>query len=185
MIIPKGTVLYRGSLDESRLAVPGNRPNYLRANLPVYFAPNKENANIYGAATVEYETTRPLRLLDMSDPDTVSQLIDMARSDAVKKSIAKAFIVANGLVKRKSKLKHDIHVAVFICKLGLDGYYAPRLPGKLSYNTFHPEVVLCNSRSVLKVVKVHPLTKSPSSKNKASVNNAIRKLVALTNYGIN
>lgn len=185
MIIKKGTILYRGSHHESISAVGrvNKSPNYLRANLPVYFARNKNNVRKYGTA-VKYETTKNLHLLDMGDPEIVTRLIQIAKSEKVKKSLAKSFRVINGIVRRSSKIKYDIDVAVFACRLGFDGYYAKRLPQKYlgGTGTFHPEVVLCDARRVLKVVGIEEMLNAPN--NRISVNNNLRRAVAATNYSL-
>ena len=176
MIFPRGKFIYRGSHPESLVAKSyiNQSPNYLRANLPVYFSTNKNSVRTYGTA-VKYKTIKDLNLLDMSNVDQVSELINRTNSENIKKSIKKSFRITNGIIRRSSKLKHDIIVAVFICRLGYDGYYAPELRVKLPQGTFHPEIVLCNARKVLKVYNVKKMLNSRSEK--IGVNHTIRKLV--------
>ena len=183
MILEKGRFLYRGSHTEAMNAISriGQPPNFLRTNAPVYFSNTKNSVRSYGTA-VKYVTTRDLNLLDMGNINEVARLLERAKSPTVKKSIEKAFRISNGEIRRFSKIKHDIHVAVFICKLGYDGYYAPRLPTKYVSGTFHPEIVLCNPQSVLKVYNVKPVLDPPRTYLKLGVNNNIRADIQRTNY---
>ena len=182
-IFPAGKFLYRGSHAEANQAKGylNKRPNYLR-NLPVYFSNTKNNVRTYGTA-VKYVTTKPLKLLNMGSVNVVANLLVSARSNTVKHSILKAFRVANGEVQRFSRMKYDIHVAKFICALGYDGYYAPRLSRKQGLGTFHPEVVLCHAKDVLKVYNVKKPTSSPPLKRRGSLNNNLQNEIARTNYG--
>jgi hypothetical protein len=191
-MLRKGTKLYRGSYRESLNAAYkiNQSPNYLRENLPVYFAPNENSAKIYSGHCVEYVTTRDLNLLNMGDPMVVAGLIQLAESPNIAKlirlkdvpklvkSIKKAFRISNGNgnVTRFSRIHYDIHVAVFICKLGYDGYYADSLKQKY-LGMFHPEVVICNARDALKVVSVLKPTKPPPLRSRLSVNNNLRNNV--------
>jgi len=158
----------------------GQRPEYLRADLPVFFAEDADDVEVYGRA-VKYQTTKSLKLLNMGDLKTVVDLMDRAKSEELKKSIGKAFRVSSGIIRRVSKIKYDIHVAVFICKLGYDGYWAPRLKGKYE-NTFHPEIVLCGSRDVLKVVAIEGARGPPPRNEQRGVTNDIRASVSKSVY---
>lgn len=174
--------MYRGAYNEWTSAHHslGERPMYLRGDLPVYFTDNPDSAEVYGAA-VKYETLYNLNLVDMGDLHTVQALLNSARSPELKKSITKAFRVSNGIVKRVSKIKYDIHVAEYICRLGYDGYYAPRLPGKYSSESFHPEFVLCRARDVLRVYGIER-QQPPPTRTRIGVNQNIREAVARMNY---
>ena len=183
MIFPAGKFLYRGSHAEANQAQGylNKRPNYLRSNLPVYFSNSKNNVRTYGTA-VKYVTTKPLNLLNMGSVNVVTNLLASARSNTVKHSIVKAFRTANGDVRRFSKMKYDIHVAKFICARGYDGYYAPRLRTKYSEGSFHPEIVLCHAKDVLKVYNVKAPTSPPPMRPRVGVNNSLRNVVRRTNY---
>lgn len=183
MNFPEGRFLYRGSHTEANQArgYLNKRPNYLRNNLPVYFSNTKNSVRSYGTA-VKYVTTKNLTLLNMGNVDEVARLITSARSPVVKKSLEKSFRISNGILKRNSKIKYDIHVAVFICRHGYDGYYAPRLPTKYAEGSFHPEIVLCHPRNVLKVYNVKPMLNAPPITVKRGVNNNLRNVVGRTNY---
>lgn len=179
-VLRKGTHIYRGSSNEAGYARPGGSPSYLR-NLPVYFTNANANASSYGRI-VEYEVIETVRLLDMSKSAVIRGLINMARSANVRTAIQKAFRVANNnTVQRFSRIKYDIHVAQFICKLGYDGYYAPRMKNaKLSQGTFHPEIVLCHPKRVLRVATVYNAHAAPT--NRRGVNANLIKTVRRTNY---
>lgn len=174
--------MYRGAYNEWTLAHHhmGERPIYLRGDLPVYFVDDPDIAEVYGGV-VKYESLYNLNLLDMGDLYTVQALLSSARSPELKKSITKAFRVSNGIVKRVSKIKYDIHVAEYICRLGYDGYYAPRLPGKYSSESFHPEIVLCRARDVLRVYGLERQL-PPPTRTRIGVNQNIREAVAQMNY---
>lgn len=159
--LSKGSLIFRGSSTEPQYAKENKKPNYMR-NLPVYFAENKETANAYGQV-IRYKVTKDLALVDMSDPVTITGLMEHTNSDIVRRSFAKAFRVSNGQVKRFSRIKYDIYVAAFLCQLGFDGYYAPRLKNaKTTQGTFHPEIVLCNPKTVLVVDKIYKIKNPPS-----------------------
>jgi hypothetical protein len=180
--VRKNSNIYRGSHREWLNAAHylNQAPTYLRTNLPVYFSNNRNSVNTYGSA-VRYKTTKNLRLLNMSSVNTVQALFNNAKSDTVKNSINKAFRIINGRVMRASKLKHDMHVAVFICRMGYDGYYAPPIPDrKRGYKPFHSEIVLCKPHDVLKVNRREELREPPMIRS--SVNNTIRQRVMNTNY---
>ena len=173
--LSKGTLIYRGSSSEPTFAEPNKKPNYMR-NLPVYFAEDRETESVYGQV-IRYKVTEDLALVDMSDPVTIAGLMNHTNSEIVKTSIAKAFRVSNGQVKRFSRIKYDIYVAAFLCKLGFDGYYAPRLKNaKTTLGSFHPEIVLCNPKKVLLVDKVYKLNRPPSMR-KGVNENLTRKVV--------
>ena len=182
MIFPAGKFLYRGSHAEANTAQGylNKRPNYLR-NLPVYFSNSKNNVRTYGTA-VKYVTTKPLNLLNMGSVNVVGKLLANARSNTVKHSIVKAFRTANGEVRRFSKMKYDIHVAKFICAQGYDGYYAPRLRTKYQQGFFHPEIVLCHAKDVLKVYNIKAPTSPPPMRPRVISNNLLNA-IARTNYG--
>ena len=167
--LSKGSLIYRGSSSEPQFAKENTKPNYMR-NLPVYFAENKETASSYGQV-IKYRVTKDLSLVDMSDPVTIAGLMGHTNSDVVRHAFAKAFRVSNGQVKRFSRIKYDIYVAAFLCQLGFDGYYAPRLKNaKTTQGTFHPEIVLCNPKNVLVVEKIYKSNKPPSSRKGVNEN---------------
>jgi len=182
MILPSGTFIYRGSHAEASNAEHyiGQAPGYLRGDLPVYFAEDPEDVETYGTA-VKFKTVRNLNLVNMGDPDIVTELIRSARSKELKHSLEKAFRISNGMIRRVSKIKYDIHVAVYICRLGYDGYWAPRLMSK-GEGTFHPEIVLCRPRDDLRVVRVENIRSPPPTRPRVGVNNSIRAAVARMQY---
>jgi len=181
--VPAGKTLYRGSWN-----------NTLRANAPVWFANMKNNANIYGPVT-EYKTTKKLRLVDMGDLPTVVALFNKSRSENVRKHIRSAFLynrskkTTNAMTNRgphvavrSSKIKHDIHVAQFICRMGYDGYYAPALEGR--GKMFHSEYALCAPSKSLVRVKRHAPTQPPPITPKLGVSNRLVNEISRANYGL-
>lgn len=167
--LSKGTKIYRGSSSEPVYAQEGSRPNYMR-NLPVYFAEDRNTANVYGQV-IRYTVKEDLALVDMSDPVTIAGLMSHTESNIVRKAFEKAFRVSNGQVSRFSRIKYDIYVAAFLCKLGFDGYYAPRLKNaKTTQGSFHPEIVLCDPKNVLVVDKIYKATRSPSTRTGVNEN---------------
>lgn len=159
MILPKGKKIYRGSYFDYSKPFSSNR----RA---VYFANTRNNAEIYSGFVTEYTLTKNAHVLNMGDANTVRKLIGMAASDRLKHHIKKAFRVANNSnnVRRFSKMKYDAYVAEFICRLGYDGYYAPRLRTKLPQGSFGSEIVLCDPSTFLKVSHVFEPTRSPNTR---------------------
>ena len=131
-------LLYRGN----------SRPNTTLGNSPTYFATTRNNAELYGTVR-SYELIRNVNLLNMGNVSEVARLMSLA-SPAIHNDIVKTFNISNGhQVKRNSNVGPDRRVAHFICSQGYDGYKAPRLLRK-NEGTFHPEVVLCKPKSVLK-----------------------------------
>jgi predicted ester cyclase len=101
----------------------------------------------------------------MGSTNTIEWLISKAASEKLKFSIKKAFRIANNRkVRRFSKMKYDAHVAEFICRLGYDGYYAPRLRTKYPQGHFSSETVLCNPSKFLRVSNVFTPTRPPTNK---------------------
>ncbi len=169
--IRKNAYIYRGSSNESTFARRGNRPTFLR-NLPVYFAENKNRANVYGRV-IKYQLTDDVHLLNMSDPKTVIYLLNSTTSNVVKKAIAKAFRLSNNKlnVRRFSRIKYDMYVAELICRLGYDGYYAPELKNaKTTEGKFPAEIVLCKPKKVLRVVNVYSPTLPPTTRRGVTEN---------------
>jgi hypothetical protein len=166
--IERGTVLYRGGTTGLR-------------NLPVFFALNRNTANVYGQVSA-YRVRRNLKLLNMGSPYVIRELHSLAANKIVNKSLQKAFrLNGNNGVRRFSRIKYDIHVAQFVCKLGYDGYYAPELRNaKTTQGKFHPEIVLCAARQDLNFVEKFNATRPP--RNKVGVNNRLTNTVMRTNY---
>jgi hypothetical protein len=181
--IPSGFILYRGSYDESAVASGYNTPNYLRNNRPYYFLYNNNNKNglnvanrAYGHVTT-YATSRPLQLVNLGHAQTVLKLMNQASDPMILKSIMKSFRVKQRTSPRKtpgtpgpnrtnvirsSKANYDMNVARFICHLGYDGYWTPKLSQKYGNKKFHQEIVLCHPKSCLRVVRVEQPSRPPS-----------------------
>jgi len=135
-------LLYRGD----------SRANTSLGNTPTYFATTLNNAKLYGTVR-SYEVKNNLNLFNMGSVNEVMRLM-MAAPSNIHTDIVKTFNISNGTqVKRSSNVGPDRRVAQFICSLGqYDGYRAPQLLRK-NGGSFHPEVVLCKPRSVLKNTK--------------------------------
>lgn len=177
--LKKNSYIYRGSSNEPAYARIGNSPTFLR-NLPVYFANEFNRAKVYGQV-VKYKVTNDLHLLNMGDPKVIEGLLNLTSSNTVEKSILKAFRIIKGRVERFSRIKYDIHVAQFICKLGYDGYYAPELKNaKTTMGSFPIEIVLCKPKQVLKVANIYQPNRPPRQ-NRGLTNNLINT-VRRTNY---
>jgi len=150
--IPSNFTLYRGDRSSDSYKKPD----------PVYFLYGNDGYNItqsayakhIGTHVFEYKTTKPLHLLDMSRVDNVRFLISRALNNPdLLGSLGKSFAVSdNGtMVLRSSKKHHDLVVSEFVCSLGYDGYYAPRLKyRKFATGTFHQEIVLCAASNKIK-----------------------------------
>lgn len=201
MNIPSGFTLYRGSFDEAALARGhvNHTPNYMK-NRPYFFLYNNSNRNganianrAYGQVTV-FKTTKPLKLVNLGSVRDVKMLLERANGDEkIIKSIMKSFRIANNNVIRSSKLKYDTVVANFICKLGMDGYWAPKLTQKYGGNKkFHQEIVLCHPKKSLRVVRINqpsrPPSVAPKLRKHSNVNvnkNALNKLKLSFGFGNN
>jgi hypothetical protein len=71
-------------------------------------------------------------------------------------------------------MKYDAYIAEFICRLGLDGYYAPRLRTKYPQGFFASEIVICKPSKNLKVTNKFTPTRGPNQRrgrNGINVNN--------------
>lgn len=173
-VVNAGTHLYRGSHAEAQNArgYINRSPNYMTRNRPYYFLYNNGNNNnrgknianrVYGQVTV-YKTRKNLNLANLGSANSVKNLIAKANGNAgLIRAIQKAFRVQpNGSVKRFSRVQYDDQVAKFLCRLGYNGYWAPKLPQKYPGNKhFHQEIVVCKPRTNLKVVRVENATRPP------------------------
>jgi len=121
--------------------------NQLRA--PVFTTPDRNQAVQYGPVT-HYRLRNGARLLDMSDPAVIMNLMRNTTPE-VHKAIAKAFRIIDGRVRRFSRLKYDIVVARHVCQRGYNGYAAPRMRTKYAEGYFHPEVLVCNPKMLIKI----------------------------------
>jgi hypothetical protein len=155
----EGTFLYRGSNTEASHATNRIRqaPNYLWNNHHAYFTNNENHAKTYGRV-VEYETIKPLKLINMGNVEVVKQLINLANTNKLKNNIQKSFPMNNGKVVRSSEPERNNRVSAFIRKQGYNGYCATGLRiSNTTHGTFHPEYVLCKPKEVLKVFSVQKI----------------------------
>jgi hypothetical protein len=168
LVLNAGKKLYRGSSDNYGQPFSENR----RA---VYFANSRNTAEIYSGYVTEYTLKNDVQLLNMGSAEAVEWLIEIAGSDRLKRVIKKAFRIANNRnVRRHSRMKYDAYVAEFICRLGLDGYYAPRLRTKYQQGYFASEIVLCKPSKNIRVTTTFTPTRSPNQRrgrNGININN--------------
>lgn len=121
------------------------------------FAEAKEGYERRGDFLQEYNTLRPLVLLNMYDLNTRNNLRSLM-SDAEKAHINYSFPLKGNRVSRTSeagKTHHNYGVSDVICRLlaahGIDGYYIARVD-------FHSEIMICGTsllNSVLQFVRQH------------------------------
>lgn len=157
-ILPQGKKLYRGSSQNH-----GEPFNTSRR--AVFFANSRNNASIYSGYVTEYTLTEDAYILNMGSADTIEWLLKKAKSDRLKYAIKKAFrISVNRSVRRFSRMKYDAHIAEFICRLGFDGYYAPRMRTKYKEGYFAAEYVICNPHKFLKVSRALTPTRPPNNR---------------------
>ena len=182
MIIKTNTSLIRANATDGKL-MNKNHTYFLYGNDARRIV-EKEYAKNEGDMIHFYKTLKPLNLLDMSNPKSIELLLGKG-SNAVNVSIKKAFRVEGNQVRRKSKLKHDVVVSRLLCALGYDGYYAPRMRKHIGDGTFHPEIMLCNPITKVKLIKSDipqvPL-RPPAKKRPRNFNNDIQP-VRFFNFG--
>lgn len=164
--IPSGVILYRGSFREASESKSfiNKPPNYMK-NRPYFFLYDNNGKNIanraYGQVTV-LQTINKVKLINMGDPRSIQMLLQHTNDPKIIKSIMKSFRISNNnQVVRKSTLEHDVAVVNFICTLGLDGFWTPKLRQKYGNKKFHQEIVLCHPKKHLRVVKVENATRPP------------------------
>lgn len=131
-----------------------------------------------------YKTTAPLKLLNVSNPNTIKFLLSQTQNENTLKSIQKSFRLRenNKKIVRSSKVGYDIKVSKFICSLGYDGYYASKLPQKYGTKLFHQEIMLCNPKDKLRLLSTttpnKPLEPRPTKRkiNYSQLPSSIRDL---------
>jgi hypothetical protein len=157
--IPEGFTLYRGARrshgyltnNQSYFLFGNDGKNITRKN---YTGNKKPGSQVY-----TYVTTRPLKLLNMGNPNNIVKLVQDAKNqERIIRSIKQSFRLENGIVYRFSESEEDLDVAKFICAAGYDGYYAPKL-SKGTTGMFHQEIVLCKPRDKIALVE-SPLKRS-------------------------
>ena len=145
----KNTTLYRGTK---------NSKDYMR-NGPVYFLYNTDGKKIaersytkYGGKVITYVLKQDVELIDMSKSESIRFLMTKVKDTKESNNLIRSFQISkNGKeIYRNSEGPRDLIVANMICKLGYDGYIAPKLKkseNTLKNNLFHQEIVLCNPKN--------------------------------------
>ena len=174
--VPINFELFRGGWTEQNRARSkiGISPNYLKNNRGTFFTYGVNGKNLanreYGPV-VSYKTTRPLRLLRITNKNVFNFLRFQAEHQRMNNLVIafnKAFkFQPNGRIIRTSKEKYDFPIVNFLCSLGYDGYIAGKLNKKYG-GTFHQEIVLCKPTQILKVNKVFGETPLSSSRGRPS-----------------
>ena len=147
--IPANTTLVRANASNGN-ASNKNHTYFMYGNNAVNKVTN-EYAKYQGNKIHTYVTKKPLKLINMSKVNSIKMLLNSANENA-ELAIKKSFRISNNKVLRKSKLKHDVVVSRLLCKLGYDGYYAPRMD-RPNGGKFHQEIMLCNPRDKIRYVK--------------------------------
>ena len=130
-------------------------------NIRKLFLSNLKVAQTYGKlGVIAFESTRHLRLVDMSSPDVVRFFASIAPEEV---SFDKAFFLTRHLqndnfivVRRKSFYHNDKVVIEWLCnqfpKYGIDGYY-------YKGTDFHEEIMVCDPLRTIAFHKFIPATK--------------------------
>lgn len=111
----------------------------------------------------KYETIRPLKLLDMSDVDTIQYLHSQATTVEEHTALNESFQLNSNKkgVMRNSETDRDAIVSKLICRLGeYDGYQAPEMK-KRGNGKFHQEIMICKPSGKLKLLKSEPISAPP------------------------
>lgn len=144
-------VHYNGSLwrADYNYMIPGStaRANYAGARYK-YFTLSREELGNYtrrGMSNIkEWETQRPLLLINIMDPATRHSLERLVGDQ----HISIAFPMNNGgrpyRVSEEDTMVHDDAFLEQLCRLGVDGYYMERQEARPpNVGVFHSEVGLC------------------------------------------
>jgi len=137
-VLAKGTPLYRGTASRSQ-----------SITRQMWFAHTPSEAQIYGYVT-EYETTRPIVVLRMDDPDNILKLSQLAAEKnrrSVVEAIDDSFRVVGRQIIRNSESAQDRAILNFICEIGLAGFSSQPIRKSLEGESFfHSETGLCDAR---------------------------------------
>ena len=179
----KGTKLFRGSRTSYHSNTVINRRG-------TFYAHNRNSALLYSPYVTEYTLKNNARLLNLGNPNTIRHLMNIVASNELRYKIKKAFRLdpVNNSERRFSKLKYDAFVAELVCRLGYDGYYAPRLRTKYAEGHLAGETVLCNPQNFLNITNKYRNTNRPPSppnlKRKRANLNRTRPNVNAANYSL-
>jgi len=178
-VVKKGACIYRGDVKQYY-----NQKDF--NNTLEYFS-DYETAETYGTV-LEFRAKKNLHFLVMSDLGNLQMLYDAVltcpdpilrnlydntithrhHNDASKNrtAVLKAITESFGYsprtprVLRTSEYEKDATVALFLCKIGLDGYAHGDIEAETTEKKFHPEIALCgmDSKVDFKGVMPHELS---------------------------
>jgi hypothetical protein len=186
IIIPKGTLLYRGGDDS--LLKPTDRATYYTNNI--------DTANIYLPLNKQgllgiYKVKEDIMLFKLDSIDNANNLLSVLHSDKtiVYKHKTKLFTIEETLydivrkiytgqftdkpdneplvlrrLYRDSVTNKDFIFANWLCKEGFNGYNADEMRQRLVKTKFPAEVMLCNPTKVLEVTDYIKMRRTKSKK---------------------
>ena len=146
----KGELVFRASPDKSEYK---KRPHLFASyNKDGYESVKRIYAKYEGNQVHTYTVDKDLKLIDMSKPQNVIELLNSTNDSKNIQAIKKAFRVTNGNagIVRFSRMKYDARVADLICKLGYDGYITPKLPERYGNSKVLQEVLICKAGDKVK-----------------------------------
>jgi len=174
-VVKKGTCIYRGDVKQYYSQKDFN-------NVLEYFS-DYETAQTYGTV-LEFRAKKNLYFLVMSDLDNLRMLYDTVKTcpDSILRDLYKDTITHKNRrdvsknrtavldaitesfgynprsqrVMRTSEYENDATVALFLCKIGLDGYAHGDIEAETTAQKFHPEIALCGMDSKVDFKGVMP-----------------------------
>lgn len=174
----KGTEIFRSSPSKNDYT---KRPHLFASyNKDGYEAVKRIYAKYEGDQVHTYAAKRDLKLIDMSKPQNIVELLKNANNSNDIQAIKKAFRVKDNKadIIRFSRMKYDARVADLICKLGYDGYIAPKLEEKYGCKKFLQEVMICEAGGKLNHVASNRVTNKPLNPAKYRPNSHYNSCVA-------
>ncbi len=108
-----------------------------------------------------YRTIRPLKLIDMSDVDTIKYLLSEATPEE-RRALEGSFPHKSNRVIRNSETTRDAIVSGLIYRRGeYDGYQAPEMKKSLKGDVFHREIMICNPKDKLELLESKKIDTAP------------------------
>jgi len=164
-VIPKGTVLFRGSSNFGQSMKKGKKHEYIPCgftdnhSLPTYYTPDVLVANLYTAKSKDaplqvLKTTKNLKLLRMDSPTNFTRLVSKRNSNH--EAFAHFFGNCNvsHMNQHQMKLgrlsghKTDFAILKWLCENGFDGYSAGWICD------FPPEIAICEPLTSIVLDKI-------------------------------
>lgn len=136
---------------------------YRAGNLksPAFFTLKPENAQEYGSVG-HYKLTRPVDLMNVTDPVVIRRLLNT--KNAPVNAISQAFRINGPNVRRNSNKNRNSAVAKFIGSLGFNGYYGKLVRTIYPEGYFHAEVALRDPNAVKAIGMTNFLVPPPIKK---------------------